>query len=65
MLIVHAGLVIGPNAAVDLSDYAQGNLEFDLKIINAGNNNLSGGFLVKLKLPRHLILVSFQSQESM
>ena len=46
---VHAGLVIGPNAAVDLSDYAQGNLEFDLKIINAGNNNLSGGFLVKIE----------------
>jgi endo-1,3(4)-beta-glucanase len=46
---VHAGLVIGPSAAVNLSDYAQGNLEFDLKIINAGNSNLSGGFLVKIE----------------
>ena len=43
----HAGLVIGPTTAVDLGDYAQGNLEFDLKIINAGSNNLSGGFFIK------------------
>ena len=46
---VHAGLVIGPSAAVDLSDYTQGSLQFDLKIINAGSNNLSGGFLIKIE----------------
>ena len=62
---VHAGLVIGPNAAVDLIDYAQGNLEFDLKIINAGNNNLSGGFLVKIETTPALNSAELQSQESM
>ena len=46
---VHAGLVIGPDAAVDLSDYAQGKFEFDLKIINPGSANLSGGFLLKVE----------------
>ena len=45
----HAGLVVGPNAAVDLSDYAGGSLSFDIKIINAGSNNLSGGFYIKVE----------------
>ena len=47
--IFHAGLVIGPSAAVDLSDYAQGKLQFELKIVNSGSANLSGGFLLKVE----------------
>ena len=45
----HAGLVIGPTAAVDLSDYANGQLEFDIKVIATGAANLSGGFYIKLE----------------
>ena len=45
----HAGLVVGPTAAVDLSDYAEGSLSFDIKIIDDGAANLSGGFLVKVE----------------
>ena len=45
----HAGLVVGPTSAVDLSDYSSGSLSFDIKIINTGSNNLSGGFFVKVE----------------
>ena len=45
----HAGLVVGPTAAVDLSDYAEGSLSFDIKIIDDGAANLSSGFLVKVE----------------
>jgi endo-1,3(4)-beta-glucanase len=45
----HAGLVVGPTAAVDLSDYAEGSLSFDIKIIDDGAANLSGGFLLKVE----------------
>ena len=45
----HAGLVVGPTAAVDLSDYTEGSLSFDIKIIDDGAANLSGGFLVKVE----------------
>ena len=45
----HAGLVVGPTSAVDLSDYASGSLSFDIKILDSGAANLSGGFLIKVE----------------
>ena len=45
----HAGLVVGPSASVNLSDYSEGNLSFDIKVINKGNDNLPNGFLVKVE----------------
>ncbi|HIG67410.1 MAG TPA: DUF5011 domain-containing protein [Porticoccaceae bacterium] len=45
----HAGLVVGPTTAVDLSDYSEGSLSFDIKIIDDGAANLSGGFLIKVE----------------
>jgi len=45
----HAGIVVGPGPAVNLSGYSAGQLEFDIKIINSGTNNLSNGFLIKLE----------------
>ena len=45
----HAGIVIGPNEAVNLSDYSAGELKFDIKIVDAGSANLSGGFLLKVE----------------
>lgn len=45
----HAGLVVGPTSAVDLSGYASGSLSFDIKILDAGAANLSGGFLIKVE----------------
>jgi endo-1,3(4)-beta-glucanase len=44
----HAGLVVGPTAAIDLSDYADGNFSFDIKLINAANA-LAGGFFLKIE----------------
>ena len=43
----HAGLVVGPSASVNLSDYSEGNLSFDIKVTNKGDDNLPNGFLVK------------------
>ena len=45
----HAGLVVGPSPGVNLSDYSEGTLSFDIKIINSGNANLSGGFYIKVE----------------
>ena len=45
----HAGLVVGPSASVNLSDYSEGNLSFDIKVTNKGNDNLPNGFLVKVE----------------
>lgn len=45
----HAGIVVGPGVAVDLSGYANGQLEFDIKVIATGAANLSGGFYIKLE----------------
>ena len=44
----HAGLVVGPSGAVDLSGYATGTLSFDIKIINAGAA-LSDGMYLKVE----------------
>ncbi len=44
----HAGLVVGPTAAIDLSDYADGSFSFDIKLINAANV-LAGGFFLKVE----------------
>jgi endoglucanase Acf2 len=44
----HAGLVIGPTAAVDLSDYAAGSLSFDIKLVNAASV-LASGFFIKVE----------------
>lgn len=44
----HAGLVVGPTAAIDLSDYADGSFSFDIKLINAANA-LAGGFFLKVE----------------
>ncbi|MDB9804670.1 glycosyl hydrolase [Porticoccaceae bacterium] len=44
----HAGLVVGPTAAVDLSDYAAGSLSFDIKLVNTANA-LAGGFFLKVE----------------
>ncbi len=43
----HAGLVVGPSPAVNLSDYSAGSLSFDIKILDDGAANLSGRFLCK------------------
>lgn len=45
----HAGLVVGPSASVNLSDYSEGNLSFDIKVTNKGDDNLPNGFLVKVE----------------
>lgn len=45
----HAGLVIGPTDAVNLSDYSEGSLSFDIKITNKGIENLSEGFKLKVE----------------
>ena len=45
----HAGLVVGPSPAVNLSDYSDGSLSFDIKILDDGASNLSGGFYVKVE----------------
>ena len=45
----HAGLVVGPSPAVNLSDYSAGSLSFDIKILDDGAANLSGGFYVKVE----------------
>ena len=45
----HAGLVIGPTDAVNLSDYSEGTLSFDIKITNKGLENLSEGFKLKVE----------------
>lgn len=45
----HAGLVVGPSPGVNLSDYSEGSLSFDIKVINPGNANLSGGFFIKVE----------------
>ena len=45
----HAGIVVGPGPAVNLSDYSAGQLEFDIKVLNAGANGLSSGFYIKLE----------------
>lgn len=45
----HAGIVVGPSPAVNLSDYSAGQLEFDIKVINNGTDNLSSGFYIKLE----------------
>ena len=45
----HSGLVVGPSPGVNLSDYSEGALSFDIKIINSGDSNLSGGFFVKVE----------------
>jgi endo-1,3(4)-beta-glucanase len=45
----HAGLVVGPSASVNLSDYSEGNLSFDIKVTNKGDDNLPSGFLVKVE----------------
>jgi len=45
----HAGLVVGPTAGVNLSDYSEGSLSFDIKVVNKGTDNLPNGFLVKVE----------------
>jgi endoglucanase Acf2 len=45
----HAGLVVGPSAGVNLSDYSEGSLSFDIKVVNKGTDNLPNGFLVKVE----------------
>ncbi len=44
----HAGLVVGPTTAVDLSSYAEGSFSFDIKILNAANA-LSDGLYIKVE----------------
>jgi len=44
----HAGLVVGPTAAIDLSGYADGSFSFDIKLVNAANA-LAGGFFLKVE----------------
>ena len=45
----HAGIVVGPGSAVDLSDYSNGSLKFDIKVVNKGADGLSAGFYIKLE----------------
>lgn len=45
----HAGLVVGPTAAVNLGDYSEGFLAFDIKVINKGAEGLSQGFKLKVE----------------
>lgn len=45
----HAGIVVGPGPAVDLSDYSNGSLKFDIKVVDKGADGLSGGFYIKLE----------------
>ena len=45
----HAGLVVGPTSSVNLSDYSEGTLSFDIKVINKGDDNLPNGFLLKVE----------------
>ncbi len=45
----HAGIVVGPGQAVDLSDYSNGSLKFDIKVVSAGADGLSSGFYIKLE----------------
>jgi len=45
----HAGIVVGPGPAVDLSDYSNGSLKFDIKVVSKGADGLSGGFYIKLE----------------
>ena len=45
----HAGLVVGPSEAVNLSDYSEGYLSFDIKIIKKGIDELVEGFKLKVE----------------
>ena len=45
----HAGLVVGPTSSVNLSDYSEGTLSFDIKVTNKGDDNLPNGFLLKVE----------------
>ena len=45
----HAGLVVGPTASVNLEDYSEGSLSFDIKVIEKGTDNLPSGFLLKVE----------------
>jgi PKD repeat protein len=50
----HAGLVVGPTAAVNLSDYSEGSLSFDIKVINKGSEDLREGFKLKVETTQTL-----------
>jgi beta-glucanase (GH16 family) len=45
----HAGVYFQSSTAEDLSIYASGNFIFDIKVIDDGTNNLSGGFYIKME----------------
>ena len=50
----HAGLVVGPTAGVNLSDYSGGSLSFDIKVINRGSEDLREGFKLKVETTQAL-----------
>ncbi|MEK9977288.1 MAG: glycosyl hydrolase, partial [Gammaproteobacteria bacterium] len=41
--------VVGPTAGVNLSDYSEGFLSFDIKVLNKGNDGLPNGFYIKVE----------------
>jgi beta-glucanase (GH16 family) len=45
----HAGVYFKSSTAQDLSAYASGNFVFDIKVIDAGTDNLSEGFYLKME----------------
>jgi beta-glucanase (GH16 family) len=45
----HAGVYFKSSTAQDLSAYASGSFVFDIKVLDAGTNNLSGGFNIKME----------------
>jgi len=46
---LHAGVYFQSSTAQDLSAYAAGSFVFDIKVLDAGTNNLSGGFKIKME----------------
>ena len=45
----HAGMVVGPAPAVDLSAFSGGSLALDIKVTSAGPAGLSGGLFIKVE----------------
>ena len=46
---LHAGVYFQSSTAQDLSAYASGSFVFDIKVLDAGTNNLSDGFKIKME----------------
>lgn len=45
----HAGVYFQSSTAQNLNTYASGNFVFDIKVIDDGTDNLSGGFFIKME----------------